>query len=255
MKLFARQQGQGADIISLHGLFGTQENLGTINRSLADHFTVHGLDVRNHGRSPHSDEMSYTQMAADIIEYMDDKQLDSVDLVGHSMGGKIAMSIALQTPERIRKLVVMDIAPVTYDRKHDNVLDGLSAINLQGLKKRSDAEAFLALYIDEKDIRQFLLKNLYRDDKGQYQWRVNLNAIKHHYHEIMKGQSADTPFEGETLFLKGADSDYILPSHREHVLSVFPRATVKMIAGTGHWLHAQKPELVSRFINRFLLEV
>ena len=192
-------------------------------------------------------------MAADIVEYMDDQQLPTVDLVGHSMGGKIAMSVALKVPERIRKLVVMDIAPVTYERRHDSVLNGLSSINLADLSKRSDADDLLASYIGEKDIRQFLLKNLYRQESGQYQWRMNLNSIRDHYHEIMKGQAADKPFAGDALFLKASESDYILPEHREQVLSLFPNASVKIITGTGHWLHAQKSQLVSRMINQFLM--
>ncbi|WP_263082043.1 alpha/beta fold hydrolase [Endozoicomonas sp. Mp262] len=253
MKLYARRQGQGSELVSIHGLFGSQENLGAINRNLSDQFRVHGLDVRNHGRSPHSDTMDYTAMAEDILEYLDDQALKQVDLLGHSMGGKIAMTVALLAPDRIRKLVVMDIAPVEYAPRHDDVLAGLAAINLKEINRRSDAEQTLQPFIKEKDIRQFLLKNLYRDESGHFQWRINLDSIQTNYPEIMKGQSAKTGFSGETLFLKGADSDYILPEHREQVLALFPKASVKVVAETGHWLHAQKPELVSRSISRFLM--
>ena len=252
MKLYERQQGHGPDVVSLHGLFGSQENLGAINRSLAEQFRVHGLDVRNHGRSPHSDDMNYALMAADVVEYLDDHHLQQVDLLGHSMGGKIAMTVALMIPERVRKLVVMDIAPVDYPPRHDEVLHGLSSVDLSALNTRSEAENLLSPYVKEKDVRQFLLKNLYRDENRQYQWRINLESIQKNYHEIMKGQSSEKPFEGDTFFLKGGDSDYILSEHRAHVLSLFPKASVKVIPGTGHWLHAQKPELVSRSIKRFL---
>ena len=253
MKLYARQQGEGEPLISLHGLFGSQENLGMINRSLAQSFCVHGLDVRNHGRSPHADEMNYKLMAADVLEYMDDQQLDQVHLLGHSMGGKIAMSVALQAPERIKSLVVIDIAPVTYhQRRHDSILNGLSAIDLSALKGRGDADKQMQSFEPEKDIRQFLLKNLYKNEQGSFDWRVNLDSIIAHYDEIMAGQISDAGYSGKTLFLKGGDSDYILPEHRERVLALFPNASVRVITGTGHWVHAQKPELVVRTVMRFM---
>lgn len=253
MKLYARQQGQGADVISLHGLFGSQENLGMINRGLAESFQVHGLDIRNHGRSPHDEAMNYQVMAEDVLEYMDDQQLEKVHLVGHSMGGKIAMTIALMAPERIHKLAVIDIAPVTYkERRHDSILEGLSSMPLISLKNRSEADRFLEDYEQEKDIRQFLLKNLYRDEQGGYCWRVNLDAITKHYSEIMEGQYSELGFTGETLFIKGGESDYILPEHREQVLSLFSSASMRVIPGAGHWVHAQKPELVIRTLLRFL---
>ncbi len=254
MKLYARQQGHGPHLVSIHGLFGSQENLGAINRNLSDQFQVHGLDVRNHGRSPHSTVMDYTAMADDVLEYLDDQGLEKVDLLGHSMGGKIVMQLALLAPERIRKLVVMDIAPIEYAPRHDDVLKGLAAIDLSQLTNRSAADHLLQPFVQEQDVRQFLLKNLYRDGQRHFQWRINLEGIQTNYREIMKGQSADEPFRGEALFIKGSDSDYILPEHRDAVLALFPKAAVKVVAETGHWLHAQKPELVTRIIKRFLLE-
>ena len=252
MKLYARQQGQGPDVISLHGLFGSQENLGMINRGLAESFRVHGLDLRNHGRSPHDEEMNYPVMADDVLTYMDDNQLGTVHLVGHSMGGKVAMTIALMAPERVTSLAVIDIAPVAYqERRHDRILEGLSSMPLNTLKSRTEADRFLAAFESEPAVRQFLLKNLYRDGQGQYRWRVNLPAIMMHYMAILAGQHSDTGFVNDTLFIKGGDSDYILPEHREQVLALFPSASVRVIPGAGHWVHAQKPELVTRTLLRF----
>ena len=253
MKLYARTQGTGPNLISLHGLLGSQGNLGMINRSLSNQYCVHGLDLRNHGRSPHSPDMSYSLMADDVLEYMDDQKLQSAILIGHSMGGKVAMTLALKAPERVLALVVIDIAPVTYRyRKHDSVLEGLNSVDLATLQNRNDAEAQLAKYVTEKPVRQFLLKNLYRREDGAFGWRVNLPAIIEHYPEILAGQQAGQPFPEKTLFIKGGASDYILPEHQGEVLRLFPRADVRIITGAGHWVHAEKPELVARTIQRFL---
>ncbi|MGO0308200.1 alpha/beta fold hydrolase [Endozoicomonas acroporae] len=252
MKLYARQQGQGADVISLHGLFGSGENLGMINRGLAESFRVHGLDLRNHGRSPHDEAMNYSVMAEDVLAYMDDNQLEKVHLVGHSMGGKVAMTIALMAPERVTRLAVIDIAPVTYqERRHDSILEGLSSMPLHTLNSRTEADRFLEAYEPEQGVRQFLLKNLYRDGQGLYCWRVNLPVIMAHYMEILAGQQSDTGIANKTLFIKGGESDYILPEHREQVLALFPSASMRVIPGAGHWVHAQKPELVTRTLLRF----
>lgn len=252
MKLYARQQGQGSDLISIHGLFGSQDNLGVINRHLSGPFRVHALDVRNHGHSPHSDTMTYSAMAGDILEYLDEQRLEQVDLLGHSMGGKIAMTLALQAPQRVRKLVVLDIAPVSYAPRHDRVLAGLNALDLTAITRRSEADRQLQPFVQEPAIRQFLLKNLSRDTTGGFRWRINLKSITAHYQNIMAGQQADSGFQGETLFIKGACSDYILPEHKDQILALFPRARVRVIAATGHWLHAEKPVSVARSIQRFL---
>ena len=254
MKLYARTQGAGPDLICLHGLFGSGENLGAINRSLGNEFCVHSLDLRNHGRSPHSPAMNYSLMADDILRYMDDQKLQNAILLGHSMGGKVAMALALKAPGRVSALVVIDIAPVTYHhrRKHDRVLEGLSSINLQALQNRNDADIQLAKYVTEKPVRQFLLKNLYRKKDGAFGWRVNLDPIIENYPEILAGQRTSRPFQKKTLFIKGGASDYILPEHQDDVLKLFPQAQVRVVAGAGHWVHAEKPELVARTIQRFL---
>lgn len=253
MKLYARTQGTGPVLISLHGLFGSQENLGMIHRSLSHEYCVHGLDLRNHGRSPQSPEMTYSLMADDVLEYMDDQNLQKVILLGHSMGGKVAMTLALKAPQRVSALVVIDIAPVTYrHHNHHDILDGLSSINLPKLQSRSEAEIQLSEYVPEKPVRQFLLKNLYRKKDGGFGWRVNLKSITAHYPEILAGQQSVSAFSGKTLFIKGSSSDYVLPEHQDETLKLFPNAQVRVIAGAGHWVHAEKPELVSRTIQRFL---
>ena len=251
MKLYARQQGQGISLISVHGLFGSQENLGVINRRLADHFCVHGVDVRNHGRSPHDVQMTYPAMSADLVKYMDGQGIEQAHLLGHSMGGKIVMETALRYPDRVLSVAVLDIAPVRYtQRRHDDVFAGLTAIRLETLKQRSDANHVLADYIQEPAVRQFLLKNLYRNEQGQFVWSVNLPVIRDNYLNILDGQGEDRTFTGPVQFLRGEFSNYILPSHRDPVLTLFPKGSVKTIQA-GHWLHAEKPELVAASVLRF----
>ena len=253
MKLYAKQRGHGGDVITLHGLFGSHENLGVLNRRLASSLRVHGLDLRNHGRSPHDGVMNYQVMAEDVLAYMNEHGMGSAHLVGHSMGGKVAMTLALMAPHRVNRLAVIDIAPVTYrERRHDPILQGLSAMDLDSLTGRSEADQFLSAFEPDQTIRQFLLKNLYRVEQGGFGWRVNLAAIINNYQAILSGQQADRPFAGATLFIKGGASDYILPEHRESVLALFPSATVRVIPEAGHWVHAQKPDLVSGTLLRFL---
>ena len=240
-------------MITLHGLFGSHENLGVLNRRLASSLRVHGLDLRNHGRSPHDGVMNYQVMAEDVLAYMNEHGIGSAHLVGHSMGGKVAMTLALMAPHRVNRLAVIDIAPVIYrERRHDPILQGLSAMDLDSLTGRSEADQFLSAFEPDQTIRQFLLKNLYRVEQGGFGWRVNLAAIINNYQAILSGQQADRPFAGATLFIKGGASDYILPEHRESVLALFPSATVRVIPEAGHWVHAQKPDLVSGTLLRFL---
>jgi esterase len=169
------------------------------------------------------------------------------------MGGKIVMEVALAYPDRVDKLLVMDIAPVQYKvRRHDDVFSGLFAVDLEQVGKRSDADAAMKEHVETLAIRSFLMKNLYRNEDGGYSWRMNLEAIHRHYLNIIDGNSSLGLFKGDVLFLKAGDSDYIQSEHRDEVVKLFPNATMREIAATGHWLHAEKPELVGRTLLRFL---
>lgn len=252
MKLFHQIYGAGEPLLILHGLFGTYENWGSQIKGLAEHFQVIAVDLRNHGRSPHADEFTYPAMAHDVLELMDDLGLDNAHILGHSMGGKVAMQIALTAPERLRKLVVVDIAPVTYTPHHDDVFKGLFSITLEGLKSRGEADKQLAEHVDELSVRAFLLKNLYRTEDKQFAWRMNLPVLHSQYSKISLAPEG-TPFSGDTLFIKGANSDYLIPAYRDQVVGLFPKANYKMIDGAGHWPHAEKPEMFSRIVLKFLL--
>ncbi|WP_293267658.1 alpha/beta fold hydrolase [Neptunomonas sp.] len=251
MKLHHQQHGTGTPLVILHGLFGTLENWGSQIKALSEHFQVIAVDVRNHGRSPHSDTMDYTAMVEDVIQLLNELGLDSVDLMGHSMGGKIAMQLALSYPERIQKLIVVDISPVTYSHHHKDVLKGLFSVDLACIKSRTEADKQLRNYISEAGVRAFLLKNLYRDSDKKFQWRMNLPTLSKEYDNISKAPSG-APFNGHVLFIKGAESDYIQAAHRDAILGLFPQATYKLIQGAGHWPHAEKPTVFTKLLLNYL---
>lgn len=253
MKLFHQIYGEGEPLIIMHGLFGTYENWGTQIKALSEHFQVIAVDMRNHGRSDHNSVMDYPAMAADIVELMDDLGLESANILGHSMGGKAAMQLALNHPKRIRKLIVVDIAPVEYKPHHDDVFSGLYSVQLDQLKSRGDADKQLAAHVDELGVRAFLLKNLYRDENKQFRWRMNLDVLRDEYAHIGAAPSG-TPFKGKTLFIKGENSHYLLPEHRDQVLTLFPNTSYKLMQGAGHWPHAEKPSIFGKIVLGFLLD-
>lgn len=251
MKLHHQIYGSGSPLIILHGLFGTLENWGSQIKTLAESYQVIAVDLRNHGRSPHTDVMDYNAMANDVIELLDDLSLTDVNIMGHSMGGKVAMQIALNHPERLRKLIIVDISPVVYQAHHDDVFKGLFSIDLNHIKSRTEADRTLAQQVSDPSVRAFLLKNLYRDEHKIFNWRMNLPTLAQTYANLRQAPHG-VPFTGETLFIKGANSDYILPDHRELILCLFPLATYKLIEGAGHWPHAEKPSIFTKLVLNFL---
>ena len=252
LKLHAKVAGKGEPIILLHGLFGSLENLGGIARLLSKSFEVHSLDLRNHGRSPHHQQMHYASLAADVEHYMNSVNLDKVHILGHSMGGKTGMQLALDFPERVNKLIVADIAPVQYGRHHDDVFQGLQRIDPSQLKSRQQADELIRKDVPEIAVRQFLLKNLVKHGAGSFGWRMNLSAIKDNYIHIIAGQHHERAFAGKVLFIKGGASDYIKPQYKEHTIKLFPKAEIRVIPNTGHWLHAEKPDVFTAICKRFL---
>jgi esterase len=239
-------------LVLIHGLFGSYENLGVIARSLSEQYQVINIDVRNHGQSGHSDQMSYALMVQDLAQTLDELHIASAALLGHSMGGKLAMAFALQYPQRVSKLIVADIAPVAYAPRHNAIFTGLVAIDLATLTSRTEADKQLSAYIAEPGVRQFLLKSLVKSDQ-RFHWRFNLQALKQHYNALIGAPQIDGCYNGPTLFIKGGNSDYILPEHKAGIMQLFPQAQAKIIQGTGHWLHAEKPAAFTKLVQDFLL--
>lgn len=256
MQLNYEQRGSGEPVILIHGLFGDLDNLKSISRHLADNYTVVNLDVRNHGQSPHTDDMNYADMASDVIAIADAEGFDRFHLLGHSMGGKIAMEIALRYPSRVLSLIVADIAPVAYDARHSTIIEALTSIDTDALQSRQQADKQLAESIDSQGVRQFLLKNLRKDSddngKERWYWRFNLPALKANYTTLIGAPTSAGQYTGPTLFIRGAQSDYVTTEHRDAIVQRFPNAQPKTIEGAGHWLHAEKPTAFNQLVSGFL---
>lgn len=252
MQLNYKIQGEGQPLLLIHGLFGSLDNLGGLAKVLSEHYKVYQIDLPNHGLSPRSDSVDYLSQATAVQDFLTQQALDCVSVIGHSMGGKVAMMLAQLNPQLVKDLVVMDIAPVAYHvRRHDHVFAGLNASKAETMTSRKQAEAILATQIADAGVRQFLLKSLARNDDGTFGWRFNVAALETHYADIT-GWHEHGRFMGKTLFLKGGDSDYISAEHREAIERQFPNVKAHVVANTGHWLHAEKPEAVARVITRFL---
>lgn len=252
MILHTEITGQGQAIVLIHGLFGSYENLGVIARALADQWQVINMDMRNHGRSDWHDNMSYPLMAEDVRETLDHLGLHQVMLLGHSMGGKIAMEFALRYPERVSKLILADISPVQNKPRHLEILAALDSIELDSLESRQQADQQLAMTLQETGVRQFLLKSLYKD-QDKFRWRFHLKALIANYPQILEAPVSQGPYPGPVLFIKGGDSDYLLPEHQATIQHLFPHSKAKVIMGTGHWLHAEKPVAFAKIVTDFLL--
>jgi len=243
---------EGEPLLILHGLLGSLANWGWHSRRLAADFAVTGIDLRNHGGSGHSDAMDYPLMAADVLAWLDEQGIERCHVLGHSMGGKVAMQLALTAPARIGRLVVADIAPVEYPSEHDSIFQGLAAVDLKSIGSRADADAILAQHVEDEQVRQFLLTSLLRDPEQGFQWRFNLSALRSSYGRIRARPEGSQPFDGPTLFIKGGRSTYILDEYEADIRALFPHAVITAIPHTGHWLHAEKPETFYHIVHDFL---
>ena len=238
--LYSKIEGSGKPFVILHGFLGMSDNWKTLGTQYSENgFEVHMLDLRNHGRSIQSDEFNYQLMVNDVVEYCEEKNLSSIYLLGHSMGGKVAMFTATQFPDLVEKLIVADIGVKYYKPHHDEILNGLSAVDFSKKPSRSDVEEILTPFIPDFGTRQFLMKSLYWKEKDQLAFRFNLNAFVANKDVIGDALSEDAIFTKPTLFLKGANSNYILDSDLAEIKHHFPKAELEIISNAGHWLHAE----------------
>jgi esterase len=254
MKLNIRAQSaqnlhNNSPIVLVHGLFGSLDNLGILARSLvADHDIIQ-VDMRNHGLSPRSPEMNYPAMAQDLLDTLDDRQIDKAIFIGHSMGGKAVMALTALAPERVERLVAIDIAPVDYHvRRHDEIFAAINAVTDAQATSRQQAASVMRQHLQEEGVIQFLLKSFVDGE-----WRFNVPVLWDQYPHVV-GWETIPPWEHPALFIPGGNSPYVTEAYREQLLAQFPQARAHVIAGAGHWVHAEKPEAVLRAIRRYLDE-
>ena len=240
----------------LHGFLGMGDNWKTLGKKIAEQgFEVHLVDQRNHGRSPHSEIFNYEVLAQDLVEYCEAHHLETIHLIGHSMGGKTAMLFAALYPEKLDKVIIADIGPKFYPQHHQTILEGLQSLSRsdEALSARSKADEHLAIYIKEYGIRQFLLKSVYWEEKGRLGLRFNLSALINNVEQIGKPLDSEYAFEKQILFLRGGNSKYILDDDIVVIKKQFPLAIIETIEAAGHWLHAEQPQKfydkVIEFIN------
>lgn len=239
-------------LILLHGLFGNLDNLAMVRREFVDTYNVLSIDLPDHGKSAHTTAFSFKGYAQAIIQLMDQLGIHQTHILGHSLGGKVAMQVALIAADRIDRLVVADIAPVAYTPRHQNVFKALNAVNVDTLNSRAQAGEILSEHLQEPGVAQFLLKGLSQID-GKWQWQFNLAMLQSDYAILSQALKSESPCLSPTLFIKGGKSDYILPQHRQAIIGLFPNSEAKIIGSAGHWLHAEKPQIFNRLVKEFLL--
>ena len=253
VKLHYQTYGAGPPVVILHGLFGSSRNWTAFARQLAVQHFVITIDLRNHGSSGHADSMTYPDMAADILTVLDECGLQRASLIGHSLGGKVAMTFALTYAARAERLIVLDMAPVAYRNNFQALLESLEDLPLVELRGRKHADELLSARIADQSLRLFLLTNLVKVDHS-YRWRVNLAALKQNLTGIGGFPNLETirPYTGPALFLGGADSAYLKPEHAPVINRYFPDACIDYVEKAGHWLHIDQPAHVLHRVMIFL---
>ena len=258
-KELAQSHADASPLVMLHGLFGSSDNWLGVAPKLAQHARVFLLDLRNHGLSPHSDEMTYALMAGDLAEFLDARQLERANILGHSLGGKVAMQFALTFSARVARLVIVDIAPRAYAPEHEPIFKALLALDLQQYHSRTQIEDALAPAIPDLTLRRFLLKNLKHrpaalksDEGGSFDWRIPLKSLFANYPKLCEALTSPNTFPGATLFLRGGQSPYVSDDDTPQIHQLFPQATIETIPTARHWVHADAPDEFVKHILAFL---
>ncbi len=253
--LYSRIEGEGQPFIVMHGYLGMSDNWKSFGTQIAAlGYQVHLLDLRNHGRSFHDSEFTYDAMVEDVRYYMVENNLEQAVVLGHSMGGKVAMKFATTYPGKVKQLLVADIAPKEYAPHHQDILAGLNAVDFSKKPSRNEVDDILSSYVKDLSTRMFLMKSLYWVEPGQLAFRFNLAVFNQNEFVIGEGLSEDAFYNGKTLFLKGAKSNYIQDSDEEMIKQIFPNSKIVSISNAGHWLHAENPDEFYQAVKIFLKE-
>jgi esterase len=252
MELYSRIDGSGFPVVILHGLLGSSENWRTVSKRLSRTYRIYSVDLRNHGQSPHSETMTYPVMADDLRQFFERNGISEAHLVGHSLGGKVAMQVAINNPDRVKKLVVVDIAPRAYPPSQRSILTALQRLELQNFSSFGEIDAALASAVPEIAIRQFLMKNIARVPNTGFHWRIDLASIAKNYHDLTKAIIPERKYDKPALFVRGGRSDYIQDTDLSSIRTIFPRAEFMTIATAGHWVHAEATDEFLRVLTAFL---
>jgi pimeloyl-ACP methyl ester carboxylesterase len=253
LKLYYKKYGSGPPLVILHGLFGMGDNWRTFSKKVEHQFECFLIDLRNHGRSPHDPVMNLQAMTEDVYQWMTDSGIHKATFLGHSLGGKIAMQFALRYPEKVEKLIVVDIAPKSYPLLHDKVFEAIESIRPDMVTDRAAAAQQLSLILgNDPTMIQFLLKNLTRLSRGGFAWKANMPVIIETYEDLMQNVIGSDPYKGAVLFVKGENSDYIQPEDVSLIQRFFPHAVLITIPKAGHWVHADTPEVFAQELISFL---
>lgn len=254
MKLEYQRTGEGQPLIIIHGLFGSADNWRSLARRFATHYDVIAVDLRNHGHSPHSPVHTYPELAADIHELMETLDVTHAHILGHSMGGKAAMQLALDYPDCVDHLIIADVAPVDYgNHGHDAIFQGLFSVDIDTISSRREADEQLAQHVDNPGIRAFLLKSLKRDGEGHFDRLFNLQSLyENHYLIAGAPKLEDKVFRKPTLFINGGNSNYVKAEYHSVIEQHFPAARYHTLEGCGHWLHAEQPAAFAEQVESFL---
>jgi len=255
MELFYRKYGEGQPLIILHGLFGLSDNWVTIGKKIAENnFCVYIPDLRNHGNSPHSDEFNYKILSDDLNDFIKLHSIVSPVIIGHSMGGRVAMNFALNYTDKISKLVIVDIGIKEYEHNDLEIIDAIKEVDIKSILSRKEIEKQLSGKITDQQLRQLFMKNLKRKDDSQFEWKFNINSIKKNFNSIFIKLSCEKPFSGQTLFICGELSNYIMDKDTPEIKELFPTAIFEKIPYASHWVHADNPEEFYEVVLKFIEE-
>ncbi|MDO4224899.1 MAG: alpha/beta fold hydrolase [Bergeyella zoohelcum] len=250
-KIYGAEQ-TGTPLLVFHGLFGMLDNWGTFGKEFAEQSPVHLIDLRNHGKSFHSPEMSHDDLAHDIAHYMEHYGIEKAHLLGHSLGGKAVMQFAIKYPVKVEKLIVVDIAPKAYPPHHQGIIKALKSVDFNKIENRMQVEEILSQYIAEKSVIQFLTKNLYWTEDKQLAWRFNLETLAEKYNQFVSNAIKFGVYTGKTLFVAGEKSNYILPQDGFSIKQQFPNYQLVKIPNAGHWVQAENPVDFKNAVREFL---
>lgn len=252
-KIYGEDQS-GTPLLVFHGLFGMLDNWGSFGREMGEFFPVHLIDLRNHGKSFHAKSMTHDDLAMDIFNYMNHFGISKANILGHSLGGKAVMQFAITFPEKVEKLIVVDITPKAYPPHHQGVFKALHSVNLEQTQSRNEVEDILKQYIHDTPTIQFLAKNLYWNDDKKLAWRFNLQVLSDYYEQFVSNAIKHGVFNGATLFISGSKSNYILPEDQFEIQKQFPNFKIITVSNAGHWVQAENPKEFSASVLSFLLE-